>query len=194
LPILQAHGVALYLSGREPLMQHFTGGDAAPAVDFVGSGVGAVFNASTARSLPSLPLCPAGTLQYAYGNGTGFVTVGLTPGGGLSGSKAGLMTVSFYNAAGGLLYKFSKANMRTPPQFGHKDTAATAAGNGLGQIAGTLFLVIGLGCLYFVYLTLIPPPQPVSSRTAGVPKAAKAAKVSERTPLRTGKNEWTSAL
>jgi len=191
-PLLQAHGVALYLSGREPMLQHFSGGAEAPAVDFVGSGAGAAANATAARLLPSLPLCPAGSLQYAYGNGTGFVTVGLTPGGGLTGSKAGLMTVSFFDASGGLLYKFSKENQRTPPNFQHEDTAATAApGSGVTSIAGTLFLVIGLGCLYFVYLTLAPPPP------APKAKAAKAAKVksTERTPLRAAtKNEWTSAL
>ena len=196
LPLLQDHGVALYLSGREPMLQHFSGGTRSPAVDFVGSGAGAYFNATAGALLPNAAVTPAGTLEFAYSNSTGFVTVSLSPGGGISDQKPGVMTVNYYDAAGGLLYQFSKNNLRSAPQFGK--VAAEAAdnqslqGSGLGYIIYAFLGVVGVGCLYFIYLSYVEPTK-VSGK---IIKSLGGKKMSERTPLRVGgsANEWISSL
>lgn len=41
LPLLDRYGVALYVSGRDPIQQHWKPSPTYPAVDFAGIGVGA---------------------------------------------------------------------------------------------------------------------------------------------------------
>ena len=79
---MDAAGVALYISGRDPFMQHLLPTAEFPSVDFAGIGNGAYANASMAASKPNTELVPNNTLSYVYGGGTGFMTasVGGAPG------------------------------------------------------------------------------------------------------------------
>ena len=79
MPLLQQHGVALYIGGRDPLAQHFSPTTEFPAVDVVTIGNGAIANATMGAELPSAGICPVGSLQYSYGNTTGFMTVEFVP-------------------------------------------------------------------------------------------------------------------
>ncbi len=109
LPLLESAGVALYISGRDPIAQHLTPSPAGACVDFVGIGNGANCNASQAAELPNQGLCPDGALAFSYGASTGFVFVQVTS---PTGKVASAMTVTFYDDTGAVLYNFSKPNPR----------------------------------------------------------------------------------
>ena len=65
-------------------------------------------------------------------------------------------------------------------------------GSGLGYIIYAFLGVVGLGCLYFIYLSYVEPTK-VSGK---IIKSLGGKKMSERTPLRVGgsANEWISSL
>jgi len=111
LPYMDAAGVALYISGRDPVAQHFAPSAAYPAVDFAVTGNGAGGNASQASQLPMSNQCPADTLAWSSsGADGGFMTVEIAPSAAVAGTTA--MTVTFYDETGVSLYSFSKANPR----------------------------------------------------------------------------------
>ena len=194
LPMLDAAGVALYISGRDPLAQHFTPSMTYPSVDFVGIGIGAGGNASQAASLPSLSLCPEGTLSYSYGAGGGFLSVsmGVDP----SASSKTLMTVSFYDETGALLHSFQKPNPRKtgvadPP--GAKVSGKGASGKAMGQGALILLFFVVVICGgggYFLHLSSEADKKSVKTSAAHsddgamLRRGAKRAGVTEQTPLR----------
>jgi len=113
LPLMESAGVALYISGRDPIAQHLMPSPSGASVDFVGIGNGAQSNASQALELPSQALCPDGALAFAYGASTGFVMVEVSS---PKGKGMSQLSVSFYDDTGALLYNFSKPNPRAGTQ------------------------------------------------------------------------------
>lgn len=89
--------------------------DTYPAVDIITVGNGAAGNETMAQLLPNLPSCPAGSLKYSYGNGTGFATITINPADGPL--KPSTMTVAFYDSLGDKIYQFSKTNQRKAPKL-----------------------------------------------------------------------------
>lgn len=114
LPLMEQAGVALYISGRDPIAQHLAPVPATGSVDFVGIGNGAVSNASQAADMPSLLLCPYNSLSFVFGQTTGFLQAAVSS---PSGSTLTAMTVTFYDDAGAVLYNFTKGNPRAAKGF-----------------------------------------------------------------------------
>ena len=114
LPLMEQAGVALYISGRDPIAQHLSPVPATGAVDFVGIGNGAVSNASQAATVPSLLLCPYGALSWVFGQTTGFLQAAVSS---PSGSTLTALTVTFYDESGAVLYNFTKGNPRAAKGF-----------------------------------------------------------------------------
>ncbi len=120
LPMLQAAGVALYISGRDPVPQHFKPTSKYPAVDMVVIGNGAGGNYTQARTLPNAARCPQGTLAWSGSTDAGgFITVAFES---LKEAGAVQMSVTFYDETEAVLYRFSKPNPRTG---GRNDPPAT---------------------------------------------------------------------
>ena len=159
LPILDAAGVALYISGRDPVAQHFTASKQYPAVDFACIGTGAGGNATQAATLPSLALNPSGTLDWFYGASGAFLTVsmGVDP----KDATTSTMTVSFYDQAGVNLHSFTKGNPRTKgsadPPVGKVSSGTSDSAVGQGVVV-LVALVIGVcgGVGYFHHLSNQP--------------------------------------
>jgi hypothetical protein len=114
VPMLNAAGAALYISGHEQMMQHFAPaplGKASASAQSGGGGVqylvignGAYANASAGT--PNAGACPSGALRFAYAGGTGFAALTL------SGGAAGALSVTLYGAGGASLYSFAVASPR----------------------------------------------------------------------------------
>lgn len=159
MPLLSQHGAALYISGRDPLLQHISEVPGAPGLDYVGSGVGAYSNATQGELLPGAALCPPGSVQWAWSNGTGFMTVTLS---GLAtvDEPMGTLTVTFYDAAGTDLYHFTKTNQRTPPHpygvnpIGKSGVPEVGQKNGDKKLVLAFIGVAAGGALYFLYLCM----------------------------------------
>lgn len=169
LPMMEAAGVALYISGRDPIAQHIVPTPAgAPGVDFVGVGNGAQSNLSQAAEMPSSDLCPDGAVAFTYGAATGFATIGVTN---PTGSTPAALTVTFYDASGEAIYNFSKPNPRVT-----KDLTAAVAPSDLGRTlailgAGFLTAAVLLCCLAsgaLVPTQTKPAPTRSASRQAWV--------------------------
>jgi hypothetical protein len=159
MPLLAAHGAALYISGRDPLLQHISEVPGAPGLDYVGSGVGSYYNATMAATQPGAKLCPPGSVQWAWSNNTGFLTVTLS---GLATVEQpmGTMTVRFYDAGGNELYSFTKTNSRTPAHpYGINPTGKSGKpvkgkSHGAAKFGFAMAGFVVAGCLYFVWLAL----------------------------------------
>ena len=181
LPILEQHGAALYVSGRDQLLQHFRIGNGT-GVDFVASGVGAVFNATMSAELPSLALCPPGSLAYSYGNGTGFATLQFT-GKATGSAPSGLVTVSFYAAAGSVLYSFRKVNSRLPRVYGTQQSVGGVTRGG-EVLEAALLGVLSCGFVYFAYLSFkARRPAPTPQLRTRAPPGSLSHRPAERVPL-----------
>ena len=173
LPMLDAAGVALYISGRDPVAQHFAPSKAYPAVDFACIGTGAGGNATQAATLPSLSLTPAGTLDWSYGAGGAFMTVamGVDP----KDATTSTMTVSFYDQEGVNLHSFTKYNPRSKgsadPPTGKvaSGTSDSAIGQGVVVLVALVFGVCG-GAGYFYHLS--QQPEGAEKAGAAVKRAA----------------------
>jgi hypothetical protein len=166
LPMLQAAGVSLYISGRDPVPQHFKPTSKYPDVDFVVIGNGAGGNYTQARLLPNAARCPQGTLAWSGStNAGGFITVAFEA---LKEAGAVQMSVTFYDETEQVLYRFSKPNPRTggkadPPAsfrehfFGASSSEALAPSErkkAYSEMAlGLLGFLMALGGVYF-YLRL----------------------------------------
>lgn len=68
-----------------------------------------------AQTLPNELNCPANSLQFSYGNGTGFASVTIEPANGPF--KPSFMTVNFYDQLGDKIYSFKKENKRVVPKL-----------------------------------------------------------------------------
>ena len=142
LPLMQEAGVALYISGRDPIAQHLVPvpADGSAVVDFVGIGNGAFSNASMADGLPSLLECPYGSLAWVYGLTTGFLLAEVTS---PTGTELTQLMVTFYDASGNALYNFTKGNPRGSKGF----QVATTNGQRTLSVLGIMFLTAaGLLC------------------------------------------------
>ena len=180
LPLLESAGVALYISGRDPIAQHITPmpANATSSVDFVGIGNGAYFNASQAAELPNAGLCPDGSVAWAYGSSTGFLMVEVVN---PTVNTPSAMTLTFYDDTGTALYSFTKSNPRAYKGYSVTPTnmRRTLA------ILGILFLAVA-GCLCAVaggsYVRAAANKKSfVNGRGAAAAKARRG--VSETTPL-----------
>ena len=137
LPLMDAAGVALYISGRDPIAQHIAPSTTFPNVDFAGVGIGSAVNASQAAApQPSLALVPQGSLAWVYGGGTGFLTASV----GNSSGEDSTLTVDFYGAAGSVLYSFTKGNPRRAEGLGGSSTGAFIGSPGSGGAGGKALL------------------------------------------------------
>jgi hypothetical protein len=147
LPMLNAAGVSLYISGRDPVPQHFAPSATYPAMDSVVIGNGAGGNASQAAALPSAALCPKGTLNWAgSGAAGGFLTVSMKTSPTVA--TEGLMSVTFYDETGAELHSFTKPNPRKggrsdPPATGR--AAVSASTQKAGAIGFFALVVLALG-------------------------------------------------
>ena len=124
LPMLEASGVALYISGRDPIAQHLRPVPATSSVDFAGIGNGAYYNASMAADPPNIALCPYGSLAWAFGGSTGFLIATVTS---PSSTTPALLNVTFFDANGDALYGFSKTNPRASMGYSVYDATNTKA-------------------------------------------------------------------
>ena len=183
MPLLAQHGAALYISGRDPLLQHISEVPGASGLDYVGSGVGSYFNITQGTTLPGASLCPPGTVQWTYSNSTGFLTVTLS---GLATVEEpmGTLTVTFYDAGGNKLYSFTKTNQRTPPHpYGLNPTKTgkpqKALNHGAAKLSLVLVCVAGGGILYFVYLAMCKKSKSKSKSRRGEREGSRR----ERAPL-----------
>jgi hypothetical protein len=160
LPLLNEHGAALYIAGRDPIAQHFRPTAAFPAVDVVTIGIGSTSNATMASALPMLDQCPPGSLAFAYGNTTGFLGLTLTAPNATR--LPSTLTVTFYNSAGEAVYSFSKQNnLRVRPDpYGFHTPTVPGLHVRANTSNGAFYLTLGLlgasmlGALYFVFLSL----------------------------------------
>jgi len=185
LPILDAAGVSLYISGRDPLAQHFVPTAEYPSVDFVGIGTGAGANASQAETLPSGSLNPSGTLQWSYGASGAFLTVSM--GVDSRDAKSTLMTVTFYGEGGEILHSFTKPNPRTkgsadPPTGRLSGSGGSVAATAIGEgalVLVMLFVIICGGVGYFWHLSNAPPEKEKVKRVAAPPPAAAQPRAGE---------------
>lgn len=139
LPLMEEAGVALYISGRDPIAQHIVASPAGASVDFVGIGNGAAFNSSQAAEMPNEGLCPDGAVAWTYGSSTGFLMVTVTN---PTVQVPSAMTVTFYDDTGTVLYTFTKANPRQDKGYSATPTNMRRT---LG-IMGLLFLAVA-ACL-----------------------------------------------
>jgi hypothetical protein len=144
-PMLQAAGVAVYVSAHEYDMQHIVTTSeglaaAGGGVDYVVAGNGAYAVSGTNASAAHAGAVAAGgaaALQFAYAGGTGFTAFAVAAG---SRGAAPALTCTFYDAAGTALYSFSKGSPRGlgPAAAGADDgiAAAAAAQRRGGAVAG----------------------------------------------------------
>jgi hypothetical protein len=156
VPMMETAGAALYVSGTDHLMQHFTAVPSWTNVDFIviGNGAYAMPPGTTAtEAMPHSGDCPDGGLQFSYGATSGFATIQVTTAGP---KQPSTLHVNFFNANDTMLYTFFKENPRTipghtagdlrsPPAPGHG--AATGAASYDSQpvvIMGGAFLVVAV--------------------------------------------------
>ncbi|KAK3281634.1 hypothetical protein CYMTET_10585 [Cymbomonas tetramitiformis] len=100
-PLLQAHGVALYLCGHDHQLQHFH--EPGDGVDYIVSGSGSEERLSRRNDTRNMDEVPAGYLKYFYGEAGGFVAVEVS---------ASEMEVQMIHQDGRVLYAFNKTNPR----------------------------------------------------------------------------------
>ena len=165
LPLMDAAGVALYISGHDHSLQHI-----APAtgseVDFLVTGAGAKYNATMIHA----SAIPAGTLKYQYGVGCGFATVQITR----EGWRPSSLIATFWENNGNVLYSFTKANPRqkyqppAPPRPPHPPSIFQSPSNRMalavgfmGVMAGCVVIFSGLAKMFEEGPGLAPtPPAP----------------------------------
>jgi hypothetical protein len=187
LPMMESAGVALYISGRDPIAQHITPSPSGAAVDFVGIGNGAYFNASQATEMPNELLCPDGSVAWTYGSSTGFAMVEIAN---PTTTAPASLSVTFYDDTGAVLYSFTKANPRAYKGF---SVAPSNMRRTLG-IMGALFLAVA-ACLCSVAGSSGKKSftgQRAATRYAAGPAARRGA--SESTPLVTRTNAGLANL
>jgi hypothetical protein len=108
-PMMEAAGVALYVSGHEYQMEHFRSEPHLTGIDYLVAGNGAyAVNGSAASSHASEVVF--GSLQFQYAAGTGFAAVHVTQGAAAAPSE---LCSTLYDASGAQLYSFYKENPRT---------------------------------------------------------------------------------
>ena len=140
--MLEAAGVALYISGMDHLMQHFkpvaraphapqhppsplqrrpspgaTAARAQPSwanVDYivVGNGAYAEPNATAATAMPHALDCPDTSLQFSYAASTGFASVQVAS---ANAKMPSTLHVNFFDWNQTMMYTFYKYNPRTAP-------------------------------------------------------------------------------
>ena len=152
-PMLEAAGVALYMSGTDHLMQHFNPVPIYTNLDFVVMGNGAYAQpaGTTAElAMPHSSDCPDGALKFSFGETSGFVSLqfsSATP------KQPSELHVNFYDANSTMLYSFFKdnprtmpgktqGNLRAPPAPGHSPRGSYDAKPLV--YAGSAFLVIAV--------------------------------------------------
>eukprot|EP00854_Cymbomonas_tetramitiformis_P011271 gene11271-13319_t len=100
-PMLQAHGVALYLCGHDHQLQHIR--EPGDTVDYVVSGSGSEEKLSRRNDTRNIAEVPEGYLRYFYGDQGGFASVQIS---------STELSVEMHRQDGQLLYSFSKGNPR----------------------------------------------------------------------------------
>jgi hypothetical protein len=220
VPMLNAAGVALYISGHEQMMQHFAPPAPAAGVQYLVIGNGAYANGSAGT--PNAAACPLGMLRFAYADGTGFAALQL------SGTGAvGALDVTLYGAGGTPLYSFSAGSPRRaatsgsrsavaavaqlsgkrapaastplPPRGGAAPAPRSRAPGGNAMLAGLALLSLAGGALLWSVVrgrgAFGAPPRPEhagpDSFTASLPVRGAAGGAGERTPLMGGSTELT---
>ena len=152
LPLMDAAGVALYMSGHDHSLQHI-----APAkgseVDFLVVGAGAKYNDTMIHA----SAIPSGTLKYQYGVGCGFASIQIMREGWGSSS----LSATFWENNGNVLYSFTKSNPRkkyqppAPPRPPHPPSVFRSPSNRLalgvgfcGIMAGCVVIFSGLAKMF----------------------------------------------
>ena len=148
-PLMQAAGVALYISGHEHQAEHFRAEPHPAGVDYLVVGNGAYYNDTAPADTSHADDCPAGALQFQWTNSTGFAALWLAPA-----SPSGqppTMSVTIYSDQGKQLYSFYKQNPRAGTMRGG---AAIPGGGASPSLRGShhtralgsaLLLVVGVG-------------------------------------------------
>ena len=133
VPMLQQAGVALYISGMDHLMQHFTPVPQWQNVDYIVVGNGAYASppgTTAAEAMPHALDCPDGGLQFSFGQTSGFAVVEITTAGTHQPSE---LHVNFFDSNETMLYSFFKENPRTMPGHSAGDLRSPPApGRGPG--------------------------------------------------------------
>lgn len=109
-PIMEAAGVALYISGMDHMLEHFKPSPKGANVDYIVVGAGAYFNDTEPWSTLHAEDCPDGALEFQYVDGTGFANIRVNH---AYANVPGMLKVTFYDANGDVLYDFYKENPRT---------------------------------------------------------------------------------
>jgi hypothetical protein len=177
LPMMEEAGVALYISGRDPIAQHLVSVPSG-SVDFVGIGNGANSNASMAQEVPSLLMCPYGALTFVYGETTGFMMAEITS---PSGNQVPQLTVTFYDSSGNALYNFTKTNPRASKGF----TVVGTNSQRTLTIMGAMFVAAATllcGLALFSYIQSAATKRAAFSAARAV-AGGGAARKGETTPL-----------
>lgn len=184
-PLMEANAVSLYISGRDPIMQHLKSVPSG-TVDYVVIGNGAYFNSTMAEELPNLEWCPYEALQFGYGESTGFLSVQITS---ATLKSTGMMTVTFYDDNGNALYSFTKGPTRAQALSKGGGASAKSA-IGTLVIFGGLFLIIAVGlCLFGASAHAKATSDSAPGFTDRPPRVVipKMRGVTEVTPLRNGR-------
>ena len=184
LPMMQAAGASLYIGGRDPVAQHFTGLAGAPDVDVVVIGNGALGNTTQATLLSQRDACPPGTLAFVYGETSGFITLTFQ-----AETVNSSMTVDFYGNHGDTpLYSFTRQQVRIG-----KEAPPPPPGGRYGVRSGLILVLVLCGvaaagggwCLRAVLLGNLdndPDPEEVLQLKAWAAKGKLGAST-ERMPL-----------
>lgn len=110
VPMMEAAGVALYVSGHEHQAEHFRSEPHASGVDYLVIGNGAYYNDTLPEFTEHASVCPAGSLQFQYGAGTAFSLLRITPGNSQAPTQ---LSGVIYGSGGQQLYSWLKESPRT---------------------------------------------------------------------------------
>ena len=177
LPLMEAAGVALYISGHDHQLEHIgpaasitsaSGATAPGVVDFVVSGAGAKYNETSDHEAE----LPADTLKFQYGMGCGFATVHVSR----EGWAPSVLTVTYWNAAGNVLYSFTKPNPRVrfmppaPPRPPHPPNPFNTASNRMAVGVGAVGVFGGCLVIFSGLAKALSSPAPPATARALPPR------------------------
>ena len=149
-PLMQAAGVALYISGHEHQAEHFRAEPHPAGVDYLVVGNGAYYNDTAPADTSHAADCPAGALQFQWTNSTGFAALWLAPAS--PNGQPAMLSVTIYSGQGKQLYSFYKQNPRAGTMRGgaaipggSAATMSMRASHHTRALGSALLLVVGVG-------------------------------------------------
>jgi tartrate-resistant acid phosphatase type 5 len=147
-PLMQAAGVALYISGHEHQAEHFRAEPHPAGVDYLVVGNGAYYNDTAPADTSHAADCPAGALQFQWTNSTGFAALWLAPAS--PNGQPAMLSVTIYSGQGKQLYSFYKQNPRAGTMRGGAaipggSAATMRASHHTRALGSALLLVVGVG-------------------------------------------------